>query len=338
MNGDIFFSERTGWRLRRAGFPGSAPLEDAAPFRTAFGSPNRNHKRQRREPTPAWGSAPGNEIERNTRAESPPHSIGPSALSVFSATIPGALPQAGLSPRLWRFGSRSHDLRASHDRCKAPLAPIVGICRRAFSLIEVVVAVGIFAVGMVAVIGLFAPVARSVGGASDAEAAARVAESLRIKLQGMPWDQVITLLKNTTATSHELSVADARIDYDISKDVQLLFANRDGTKIGRYGDPIWLNPGTRRHPDADKFFEIALIRNEAISPKPGTTTTAEGAAVTINPDATAALLAYTARLRWPAFIPDGAAGAIQVGSNPNATVRFDHSKKQVLHVSGAVTR
>jgi len=48
-----------------------------------------------------------------------------------------------------------------------------------FSLIEVVVAVAIFAIGMVSVVGLFAPVARSVAASSDAEAAARVAEAVR---------------------------------------------------------------------------------------------------------------------------------------------------------------
>ena len=210
--------------------------------------------------------------------------------------------------------------------------------KNAFSLIEVVVAVGIFAIGMVAVIGLFAPVARNVGSSSDAEAATRVAEALRLKLQSMPWDQVVTRLKNSTATSHELTLSDGRIDYDVTRDTQLLFASRDGTRIGAYADPVWLNPTTRRHPDADKFFEIALIRNEAISPKASTTTNEDGTVTTTNPDGGAAFLAYTARLRWPAFVSDGGLGAIQVGSNPNATVRFDHSRKQVLHVSGAVTR
>ena len=56
--------------------------------------------------------------------------------------------------------------------------------RTAFSLIEVVAAVGIFAIGMVAVIGLFAPVAKSVGSLADAEAATNVAGLLTARLQG----------------------------------------------------------------------------------------------------------------------------------------------------------
>jgi prepilin-type N-terminal cleavage/methylation domain-containing protein len=209
-----------------------------------------------------------------------------------------------------------------------------------FSLIEVVVAVGIFAVGMVAVIGLFTPVARSVASSADAEIAARVADALRLKLQTMPFSDVAKLLKNSTATSHELAVLDGRIDYSLASDPQLLFASHDGSKIGLSSDPVWRVPPAGRSPDRDKYFEIALIRNEAVSPKPGTTIDANGNTVTVDPDANAALLAYTARLRWPAFIPDPASPllAIQVGANPNATVRFDHSRKQVLYFAGSVTR
>jgi hypothetical protein len=91
-----------------------------------------------------------------------------------------------------------------------------------------------------------------------------------------------------------------------------------------------------RNSDREKFFEIALIRNESISPLP--TAPAEGETA-VNPDDTAAVLGYIARLRWPAFVPDGTAtGAIQVGANPTATVKFDHSMKQVLFFPGTITR
>lgn len=209
---------------------------------------------------------------------------------------------------------------------------------RAFSLIEVVVAVGIFALGMVAVVGLFAPVARSVGSTADADAAARVADALRAKLQSMPFATVAGLLKQSTGSSHEITLADARVDYDLSRDPQLLFASRDGSKVGAYGDAVWLNAVTRRGWDGEKFFEIALIRNETVSPKAGTVTAGDGSQVAASPDDTAPLLGYTARIRWPAFIADSPTTAVQVGSNPGGTVKFDHSRKQVLFFSGTVTR
>ena len=210
--------------------------------------------------------------------------------------------------------------------------------RGAFSLIEVVVAIGIFALGMVAVMGLFTPVARSVSTSADAEVAARVADALRLKLQSLPLETVAALLKQSTSTGHQLADNDAKPDYDMTRDAQVLFASRDGAKIGGYADPIWLDPTTRRNSDREKFFEIALIRNETISPKPTSTTDASGATVTTQPDATAAMLAYTARLRFPAFVPDTGTGAIQIGANPSSGVRFDQSRKQVLYFAGSVLR
>ncbi len=208
----------------------------------------------------------------------------------------------------------------------------------AFSLLEVVVAIGIFAIGMVAVVGLFAPVARSVTSSADADVAARVADALRLKMQSVPFATVATLLKESTSSGHQLTTDDAKGDYDIARDPQILFANRDGSKIGLYADPIWMDPVTRRNSDREKFFEIALIRNETISPKPTTTPGTSGAATTTQPDTTAVILAYTARLRWPAFISDGGTGAIQFGANPAGSVRFDHGKKQVLYFAGSVLR
>lgn len=209
--------------------------------------------------------------------------------------------------------------------------------RGGFSLIEVVVAVAIFAIGMVAIVGLFTPVARSVTSSEDADFAARATDALRAKLQRLPFDTVAGLLKSTSSSGHELTIADARSDYDLTRDPQLLFASRDGTKVGLYSDPIWIDAGTRRNTDRDKFFEIALIRNETVSPKTSTTTDADGNEIVTNLDPTASVLAYTARLRWPAFIPDAGTGT-QFGANPAGPVRFDHGKKQVLFVSGTVVR
>lgn len=197
---------------------------------------------------------------------------------------------------------------------------------KAFTLLEVVVAIGIFAVGMVAVIGLFSPVAKSVGDSADAEAATRVADLLTVKLQTLGIDAVAPKLKVKTGTAaHELTTADATVNYDVTKDPKLLFASRDGTKIGFYNETAtWPNG------DRDKFFEIALIRNEAISPLSSDPTG----------DALLPVLAYTVRVRWPAFVPlAGSTGAVQPAqAAAAATVPFDHSQKQVLFFSGAVTR
>ncbi len=204
----------------------------------------------------------------------------------------------------------------------------------AFSLIEVVAAIGIFAVGMVAVIALFAPLARSVTGVGETEAAAHIAELLRDELArraaaAQSFASITALLKNSTALSHELTLADnnpGAPTSDPRKDPRLLFASRDGSKIGAYADTaVW---GAT---DAEKFFEIALIRNETLSPI---------ASDTASPPPL--VLAYTARLRWPAFVPDATPTnplrALPFGYNPAAAVPFDHSQQQVMHLAGSVTR
>lgn len=202
---------------------------------------------------------------------------------------------------------------------------------KAFSLLEVVAAIGVFAVGMIAVLGLFTPTAKSVGEIADADASSKVASAVRTKLQSLGPAALVPLLKNAKASGHELTEADARPDYDLTKDPQLLFVSRDGTKVGLYNDPIWIDPVTRQPSDLEKFFEVALIRNDALSP------VAADAAVP-----PPLLYAYTARVRWPAFVPDSTPGnlrrAVQAGANPTGAVRFDHGLKHVLFFSGTVTR
>jgi prepilin-type N-terminal cleavage/methylation domain-containing protein len=216
---------------------------------------------------------------------------------------------------------------------------------RGFTLLEVVVALSVFAVGMFAVVGLFAPVARSVGNSSDAEAATRVAGALRTKLQSMPFADVVALLKTSNGAKHALTDADAKPDYNPATDAQIIFASRDGSKVGVYNDAVWKD-AQGRNSDREKFFEIALVRNESVLPLPvapttpsDTTTPTEGeTAPPPDPLTTSAIVGYVARLRWPAFVSDGGTGAIQVGANPAGAVRFDPSSKQVMFFSGAISR
>jgi hypothetical protein len=199
--------------------------------------------------------------------------------------------------------------------------------------------VGIFAIGMVAVIGMFAPVAKSVGNLADAEAATNVASLLTARLQGQSIPLVGKLLKVSIGPNrHQLTDADNNPNSpaaDPTKDPQLLFASRDGSKIGVYGDPIW---GTT---DLEKFFEIALVRNETLSPAAPAADPASTDPV-VNPDDTALFLAYTARIRWPAFVadvtPTNPKRALPAGYNPSGGVRFDNSLKQVFFFSGTITR
>lgn len=69
-------------------------------------------------------------------------------------------------------------------------------CINGFSLLEVLAALAIFAGGMVAVIGLYAPVTRSVAAIAGAEAAASVAEAVRSRLAAMPYEAALPFIQD----------------------------------------------------------------------------------------------------------------------------------------------
>jgi len=111
----------------------------------------------------------------------------------------------------------------------------------------------------------------------------------------------------------------------------VIFAKLDG-ELGLFNATAspkgWFDSSGTRLADADKYFEIELIRNETLSPK---------AADSSGPPPM--MLAFSMRVRWPAFLPGSNGVAVQVGANPaGASVTFDHSKKSVLFFTGSITR
>ena len=203
--------------------------------------------------------------------------------------------------------------------------------RRGFSLIEVIVAVVIFAVGMVAVLGLFAPVTKSVSTVSDSEVAARAADMVRARVQTLPFELALALVQEVADVRRK----DGDGNYnpnDGTRNPAVIFGKLSGD-IGIYdageGRRNWYDssvPTPQPMSNADKFFEIDLIRNDTLTPK------AE--------DATAPMVAYTMRVRWPMFMPASSGTGVQVGANPagGGQVPYDHSKKQVLFFTGAILR
>jgi prepilin-type N-terminal cleavage/methylation domain-containing protein len=206
--------------------------------------------------------------------------------------------------------------------------------RRGFSLIEVVAALGIFAVGMIAVLGLFAPVTKSVAGVSDAEAAARVADAVRARLRALPFATAAALVQE--AADVRKNDTDGTYNHnDGTRHPRVIYGRLNG-EVGFYNGsatvPAWYDydysttpPRARPLADADKFFEIDLIRDETISPKAA--------------DATAAMIAFHVRVRWPAFVRTSPTTAVSGAQNAaGGAVPFDHGKKQVLFFAGAIAR
>ena len=149
--------------------------------------------------------------------------------------------------------------------------------RSAFSLVEVVVAVGIFAIAVVSVIGLLGPINQSVANVKDGDDASRVSSIVQAELQRLGVVAVNGFLGAGTS----------------------LYASRSGDKIGPdVATAPWdadvpdLNGNSvvdAFEKDAQKFFEIRLRANPAL---PFTA-------------ATDGFLAINVELRWPAFSGDG---------------------------------
>lgn len=148
---------------------------------------------------------------------------------------------------------------------------------KGFSLVEVVVAVGIFAIAVISVIGLLAPINQSVADVKDGDDASRVASMIQNELQRVGVGAV-----NGFITGN-----------------QTLYASRTGSKIGLDNQ---LAPWNVDVPDlngngsteafeinAQKFFEIRLSANSAL---PFTA-------------ATDGFLALNIELRWPGYTGDG---------------------------------
>jgi uncharacterized protein (TIGR02598 family) len=151
-----------------------------------------------------------------------------------------------------------------------------------FSLIEVVVAVGIFALAIVGVIGLLGPTTKNVADVADSDAATRVVNAIQSALQESVQSQATGFTNLGTAL-------DGNYTY---------YANKDGTKVGK-GAIV---------PNNEKFFEFALIRNTALS---GTNTSG---------DATAGYLAFTISLRWPAYLPNASGTGTKVTDDTQKNV------------------
>lgn len=192
---------------------------------------------------------------------------------------------------------------AVRDRPLRPLA--------AFSLVEVVVAVGIFAISIVAVIGLLAPTSKNVAAVRDTDDSSRVVSAIQSKLQETAsasggFNNIIGYLQDKAADDP----ADGAAYLTGSTEQYTLYASRDGTRIGLSKGKDSNNANIFTD-NKQKYFEVVLIRDVNLSKKAD--------------DANAGYLAFTMRLRWPAFTPED--------------VEFtQHTQKSVLLVPASVHR
>lgn len=149
----------------------------------------------------------------------------------------------------------------------------------AFSLIEVVVALGIFAIAIVGVLGLLSPTTGLVSETIDSGTASRLADTVNAEVERAGYDTVRGLL-----------LLGSELDDDGRIVANRLLANRAGDVIASQNQ---LTGNQSLLLQADRFFEIVLVRNEVLSPN------------TAANDSTAGFLAFSVRVTWPTQVADG---------------------------------
>ena len=169
-----------------------------------------------------------------------------------------------------------------------------------FSLVEVVVSVGIFAVAIVGIIGLFAPTTKNVAAVADSDGSTRAVLAIQ------------SYFKEQASTSAGFAALQTALgaDSNTTGTGYVYYSSKGGDNVGVADDSASAStPG--KLIKADRFFEFTIVRNATLSP--------------VADKDTAGFLAFTISLRWPAYLPNG----VQV---------TDDSQKSTLIIPAAVTR
>lgn len=178
-----------------------------------------------------------------------------------------------------------------------------------FSLIEVVIAVGIFAGAVVVILALFGPLNRSIGEVADTSRAARLAEAINAELLRLRDVQA-------PATGSKLDAVYTR--WLNAGAVLKLVASTDGSHVvaeaDAGSDPV--NPGFGNPPGIalrDRYYLIEVRAQPApLNYTPGTS----------------AFLAVTATIKWPY--------QVATGPGPNDATAADLTQAQTLLLNYAL--
>jgi uncharacterized protein (TIGR02598 family) len=138
-----------------------------------------------------------------------------------------------------------------------------------FSLVEVVVAIGVAAVAVVSVVALYRPIVMAVSDVRTLDEAAQIVRKIEDQWARLDFDEKEAAIDNGTR----------------------FFASRGGTLVAPEGDPAWVAYGvTDTERDAAKVYEGVFLRDTALSPATETFP---------------ASIHVTLHLAWPAHRSDG---------------------------------
>ncbi len=183
-------------------------------------------------------------------------------------------------------------------------------------MLEVVVAVGIFAGAIVVVIAMLAGSLRSESDLLDQNTASRLTGAVNTKLDSLGYNTVQNLLFDASQNPNSQGIDTT------SNASKVLFINKTGEKIGVYTDPIWGPVSSAT--DAEKYYEVMLVRTPStlLSPR------GDNSGATLN-SLTAASVLFTVRVTWPAHT---------VLSDGTVAPHKEREQRSVFVFSAAVAR
>lgn len=161
--------------------------------------------------------------------------------------------------------------------------------RKGFSLIEVVVATGIFAFSIVAIIGLMSPMSKRTDDVLDGEVAARLSNLIGTELQrqGFAW----------SAANVPVAESDEPI---------ILYASADGSRVRLAGidaDAALAGVAQPGISERDRYFLIEVRKHAA--------------PLDFDP-AVSSVVSVQSRVWWPYLVPAGPASDTSIAAGPGA--------------------
>lgn len=175
----------------------------------------------------------------------------------------------------------------------------------AFNLVEVVVALGIFAVAILAVVGLMAPVSKMMSETLDNNTASRLTSAIDLKLASLGYEG---LVNGTPSTYSKPLLTIPPVNF-ASDTLTVLYANKAGDKIALGTDPVWNNS------NSEKYYEILVILNTTITTNIQQLKTFDSGMV--------GAVVCIVRVTWPAYLPDGTGPTIR---NTRSLLQYNYAQ------------
>ena len=170
--------------------------------------------------------------------------------------------------------------------------------RNGFSLIEVILAIGVFALTIVAVIGLLGPIAQQVRDLQDTRVANSLPVPIREELNRVGFEHFVAVSSGSTAVAAGAFPSDLSEDEGEPGACLVLYGTEDGSKVvvrGGAGVSPNADGGILEIPEADRYFLVQVF------PATGSLEYQDGP----NGDAH---IAFRVLISWPYKTPGIAAG------------------------------